>query len=211
MPPFSPAVQRYLNSCRTNNIQGVRAYLTTIHCNPHWAYRGLQYCVENESITALRLICDYKKKVNADHDDEWIRLSTDALRQLLSTASECVNSESKDVVSMLLQTQPHPDLDALARSIGGCSNLRILEVVLPYLTTQQKATVFECACKTRNNTECVERMLLEVNVEIVWPKISESWDKPHPENAEVVENYLLRSTLLNEVSNSEKAVTRRKM
>lgn len=210
MSSFSPAVQRYLNSCRTNNIQGVRAYLTTIHCNPHWAYRGLEYCVGNRSLTALRLLCDYKKKINTDHDQEWTRLSTDALRRLLNTDTS--NSESKEVVSILLQTHPQPDLNALAGSIGECGNLSILEVSLPYLSTQQKRTMFERACKTRNSTECVERMLYEVDVETVWPQIADSWDKPNQENATVVENFLLNKKMMAEIQTNEKtSVSRRKM
>lgn len=210
MSSFSPAVQRYLNSCRTNNIQGVRAYLTTIHCNPHWAYRGVQYCVENESITALRLICDYKTKTGIDHDEDWIRLSTEAVRRMLGNNPS--GSSSKEIFSMLLQTNPQPDLNAVARSVGDCTNVALLEVALPYLSTEQKTTVFERVCKNRNSAECVERMLSEVNVEIVWPKIADSWDKPGEDNTTIVENFLLNKRLMSEIQVEDTiSVSRRKM
>lgn len=209
MHAITPAVDRYLKSCRKSNIQGVRAYLTTIHCNPHWAYRGLQYAVEGESVSALHLICEYKKKVNDDYDPEWMRLSTESVKRLLSK-----NVDTAPVLKMLellLESNPKPDLNSVARSVGESKSLGVLEIALPYLSTEQKNSAFERACKTKNNADFVQRMLSEINLESVWAKMSESWDKPYPENALVVENFLLRDQILNEIEITEKAISRRKM
>lgn len=210
MQSITPAVNRYLLSCRNNNIQGVRAYLTTIHCNPHWAYRGLQYCVEGGAQQGLRLICEYKKKVNGDHDAEWSRLSTDALRRLFSKNVD--NASSGEILSLLLEANPKPDLTVIARSIGESKSLSALEIALPFLSTEQKHIVFERACKTRGNADCVERMLCEINVESMWSRIADSWDKPCPESVVAVENHLLHKTLLREIETTEDvSVSRRKM
>lgn len=209
MSAFTPAVDRYLKSCRMNNIQGVRAYLTTIHCNPQWAYRGLQYSAEALSVSALKLVCDYKKKTNADHDAEWVRLSTDTVKRLIT--SQTNKPETKEMLSLLLDVEPLPNFDTLARDIGDWSSPALLEIILPHLSHSQKTTAFERVCKRPNNMECVERMLVEVNLDSVWPRIKDSWDKPRPENAVIVENFLLRNTLINELENVEKAVFRRKM
>lgn len=210
MPPFSPAVDRYLKSCRTNNIQGVRAYLTTIHCNPHWAYRGVQYSFEGLSVAALQMICQYKCKVNADHDHEWIQIATDSFKRLLISNSD--HNDAAKLADLLLQTHPQPNLDILTRSFGEIENVALLEVVLPHLTIEQKNSVFENACRNSNNTMYVERLLLEVNVEHLWTKIQNDWYKPSAENNVVVENFLQRKTLLNEIGLlDENPVARRKM
>lgn len=192
-----------------NNIQGVRAYLTTIHCNPNWAYRGLQYSVEGLSAAALKMVCDYKKKTTSDHDVEWVRLSTDAVKRLITSHTH--KPETKQMLTLLLEVDPKPNFDALVRDIGDWSSTVVLDIILPHLSTSQKSCVFERACKKSNNMEVVERMLWEVDVDIVWPHIKASWDKPCPENAVVVENFLLRTTLINELENVEKVVSRRKM
>ena len=209
MQAMTPAVARYLKSCRNNNIQGVRAYLTTIHCNPHWAYRGLQYAVEGGSATALHLICEYKKKGNGDHDTEWMRLSTESVRRLFSKNMD--NPAALKMLELLLETQPAPDLNIVSRNVGESKSLAAIEIALPYLSVEQKTIAFESACKTQDNVNCVQRMLSEVNVENVWAKIAQSWDKPCPENVIVVENFLLRNKLMKEFESSEKANFRRKI
>jgi len=209
MSAFTPAVDRYLKSCRMNNVQGVRAYLTTIHCNPHWAYRGLQYAADGLSVDALKIVCNYKKKINSDHDAEWVRLSTDAVKRLIT--SRTTKSETKEMLSCLLEVEPKPNFDTLARDIGDWSSAQLLDVILPHLSNSQKNIAFERACKRSHNMDVVERMLLEVDLNSVWPRIKDSWDKPYPENVMVVENFLLRNTLINELEDVEKAVSRRKM
>ncbi len=209
MSAFTPAVDRYLKSCRINNIQGVRAYLTTIHCNPHWAYRGLQYSAEGFSVSALKLVCEYKKKNGSYHDAEWVRLSTDTTKRLITSQVE--KSEVKEMLFLLLDVEPKPNFDTLARDIGDWASAALLDVILPHLSTAQKNTVFERACKRPNNMQCVERMLLEVELDRVWPRVKDSWDKPCAENVVVVENYLLRDTLISELENVQKVVTRRKI
>ena len=60
--------------------------------------------------------------------------------------------------------------------------------------------------------QCVERMLSEVNVEIVWPKIADSWDKPGEDNTIIVENFLLNKRLMSEIQVEDTiSVSRRKM
>lgn len=211
MNPMSPAVRRYLQSCRSNSVPGMRAYLTTIHCDPHWAIHGLGPCVQAFSFEGAKLICEYKNKRDSSWNESWGKAVEGALVHLISKFPD--HPTTIAFTHLLLETNPQTSLRAVAKKVEQSNCIPLLNAFLPYIKNNQKElnTMFMDAC-FHAHVECVENLIPFVALEEIWEQTKRGlFGVSHEPIKELVENYLLRNVLRETVSLHTESAPRRKI
>lgn len=211
MSPMTPAVRRYLQSCRSNSIPGMRAYLTTIHCDPHWAIHGLGSCVQAFSLEGAKLICEYKNKRDQSWDETWGKAVESALVHLAANFSN--HPQTIAFMHLLLETNPQTSLKTVSKKVGQSNCVALLNAFLPYIKNNQTAlnTMFMDACFNAH-VECVEGLIPLVDLGEIWEQTKRGlFGVSHQPVKELVESYVLRAALRETVLDHAESAPRRKI